>query len=388
MNKVAIAGVGMSQFGKQIGRGLRSLSLEAVDLAMKSSGLEFGDIQRVYFGNAIAGTVVQQDMIKAQVVFRHHPVAGVPMINVENACASGGSAFLLAVEAVASGCVDVALAVGTEQMHHLDRSRSFNALRGSTDIDEIGEVEPGSISANSILMDFYAGVAQSYLDRFGATVEDFARVAVKNRLHASHNPLAYLRTPQTIEDVLRARVIVPPLTLPMCSPVTDGSAAIVVCSLEKAKTLDVPAVLIRACMNASGSGGHPVDAAAQQAYAFSGLGPQDCDLFELHDAAAPAELMQYHEIGLCPVGEGAKLLRDGVTQLGGRYPVNTSGGLLSRGHPLGATGCAQIYELVTQLRGEAGARQVEYARLAMAINGGGWLDGSYALAIATILERL
>ncbi len=387
MRKVAIAGVGMSQFGKQIGRGLRSLSLDASDAAMKSSGLDYQDVQRVYFGNAIAGTVVQQDMIKAQVVFRHHPVADVPVFNVENACASGGSAFQLAVEAVASGCVDVALAVGTEQMHHLDRSRSFNALRGSTDIDDIGEVEPGSVSANSILMDFYAGVAQSYLDRFGATAEDFARVAVKNRMHASHNPLAYLRTPQTIEDVLRARVIVPPLTLPMCSPVTDGSAAIVVCSLEMAKTLDVPAILIRACKNASGSGGHPVDVAARQAYEFSGLGPQEFDLFELHDAAAPAELMQYHEIGLCPVGEGARLLRDGVTQLGGRYPVNTSGGLLSRGHPLGATGCAQIYELVTQLRGQAGTRQVDGARLAMAINGGGWLDGSYALAIATILER-
>ena len=388
MRKVAIVGAGMSQFGKQIGRGLRSLSLDASDGAMKSSGLDYQDVQRVYFGNAIAGTVVQQDMIKSQVVFRNHPVAGVPMMNVENACASGGSAFLLAVEAVASGCVDVALAVGTEQMHHLDRSRSFNALRGSTDIDDIGEVEPGTISANSILMDFYAGVAQSYLDRYGASAEDFARVAVKNRMHASHNPLAYLRTPQTIEEVLGARMIVPPLTLPMCSPVTDGSAAIVVCSLEKAKTLDVPAILVRACKNASGAGGHPVDLAAREAYEYSGLGAQDLDVLELHDAAAPAELMQYHEIGLCPEGEGARLLRDGDTQLGGRHPVNTSGGLLSRGHPLGATGCAQIYELVTQLRGEAGARQVDGARLAMAINGGGWLDGSYALAIATILERL
>ncbi len=388
MRQVAIAGVGMSQFGKQIGRGLRSLSLEAVEGAIGSPGLDYADVQRVYFGNAIAGTVVQQDMIKAQVVFRNHPLARVPMINVENACASGGTAFQMAVEAVASGFVDVALAMGTEQMHHADRSRAFNALRGSTDIDEIGEVEAGTMSANSILMDFYAGVAQSYLDRFGASPEDFARVAVKNRAHAEHNPLASLRSPQTVEDVLRARMIVPPLTLPMCSPVTDGSAAIVVCSLDKARTLDLPAILVRACINASGAAGAPVRDAAEQAYALAGLGAQDCDVFELHDAAAPAELMQYHEIGLCPVGEGARLLSDGATQLGGRFPVNTGGGLLSRGHPLGATGCAQIYELVTQLRGEAGTRQVDNARLAMAINGGGWLDGSYALAIATILERL
>jgi acetyl-CoA acyltransferase len=388
MRQVAIVGAGMSQFGKQIGRGLRSLSLDAVDGALASSDLKFEDIQRVYFGNGIGGTVVQQDMIKSQVVFRNHPLAGAPMINIENACASGGSAFLLAVEAVASGCADVALAVGTEQMHHVDKTRAFNALRGSTDIDEIGEVAPGSMSANSILMDFYAGVAQSYLDKYGASVEDFARIAVKNRDHAAHNPLAYLRTPQTIEDVLGARQIVAPLTLPMCSPVTDGSAAIIVCSLDKAKALHGTALLVRACMNASGAGGHPVETAAQQAYAYSGIGPQDMDLFELHDAAAPAELMQYHEVGLCDPGGGTQMIRDGVTKLGGKFPVNTSGGLLSRGHPLGATGCAQIYELVQQLRGAAGSRQVDNARLAMAINGGGWLDGSYALAIATILERV
>ena len=388
MRKVAVAGVGMSQFGKQIGRGLRGLSLEAVDRAMASSGLGFGDVQRVYLGNAIAGTVVQQDMIKAQVIFRNHPLAGLPMINVENACASGGSAFLLAVEAVAGGCVDVALAVGVEQMHHVDKTRAFNALRGSTDIDEIGEVVPGTLSANSILMEFYAGVAQGYLDKYGASVEDFARVAVKNRDHAVHNPLAYLRTPQTLEEVLAARMIVPPLTLPMCSPVTDGAAAVVVCSLEKAKTLGVPAIHIRGCKNASGAGGHPVAVATREACEFAGVGALDCDLFELHDAAAPAELLQYHEVGLCAPGEGSRLIRDGVTRLGGRYPVNTSGGLLSRGHPLGATGCAQIHVVVTQLRGGAGARQVEGARMGMTVNGGGWLDGSYALAIVTIMERV
>lgn len=388
MRQVAIAGAGMSQFGKQIGRGLRGLTLEAVDAALLSSGLGFNAVERVYFGNAIAGTVVQQDMIKAQVVFRGHPLATVPMINVENACASGGSAFMLAVEAVASGQLEVALAIGTEQMSHADRTRAFNALRGSTDIEEIGEVEPGSEASNSILMDFYAGVAQGYLDSYGASDADFARVAVKNRDHAARNPLAFLRRPQSVEDVLRARMIVPPLTLPMCSPVTDGSAAIVVCSLEKAKSLGVPAVVVRACRMASGAAGHPVRDAAERASELAGIGAPDCDLFELHDAAAPAELMQYHEIGLCPVGEGARLLNDGTTSLGGRYPVNVSGGLLSRGHPLGATGCAQLHELVVQLRGEAGSRQVESARLGMAINGGGWLDGSYALAIATILERV
>ena len=379
----------MSQFGKQIGRGLRSLSLDAVEHTFHSAqGLTYADVDRVYFGNAIAGTVVQQDMIKGQVVFRNHPLGRLPLINVENACASGGSAFLLAVEAVASGCADVVLAVGVEQMNHVDRTRAFNALRGSTDIDEIGEVEPGSMSANSILMEYYAGVARYYLETYGASAEDFGRVAVKNRDHAALNPLAYLRNPQTLEEVMNARMIVSPLTLPMCSPVTDGAAAVLVCSLDRAKMLDVPTIHIRACQNASGADGHPVADSAAKSFAIAGLGAADCDLFELHDAAAPAELTQYSEIGLCAEGEGFGLVRDGTTRLGGRYPVNVSGGLLSRGHPLGATGCAQLHEVVTQLRGEAGARQVENARLGMAVNGGGWLDDSYALAITTILERI
>jgi acetyl-CoA acyltransferase len=387
MRNIAIAGVGMTEFGKQIGRGVRSLALDAIDRAIKDAGLPMEWIERVYFGNAIAGIVSQQEMIRGQVALRHHILGQLPLINVENACASGGSAFSLAVEAVASGCVDVALAVGAEQMNHVDKSRPFNALRGSTDIEEIGEVEPATMSENSLLMDFYAGVAQRYLDTYGADASDFARVAVKNRKHASLNPLAHLRKPQTVEEVMTGRMIVAPLTLAMCSPTTDGAAAIIVCSEKVAATLDRPMILVRACQIASGARGRPVSDAAANAYDVASVGAADFDLIELHDAAAPAELMQYHEIGLCAEGDGFKLVREGITNLGGKTPVNTSGGLLSRGHPLGATGCAQIAELVTQLRGEAGARQVDGAKMAMSVNGGGWLDGAYALAIATILER-
>lgn len=387
MKGVAIAGVGMTQFGKQTGRGLRSLALAAIDEAVADSGIASDRIGRIYFGNAIAGIVTQQEMIRGQVALRHQPLGRVPLFNIENACASGGSAFSLACEAVASGAVEVALAVGAEQMNHEDRSRPFNALRGSTDIAEIGEFEPGQISANSLLMDYYAAVAQRYLDDYGAEPADFARVAVKNRKHAAMNPLAHLRSAQSLEDVLAGRMIVAPLSLPMCSPVTDGAAAIMVCSDKVAASLDRPGVRVLASSVASGAGGKPVDDATAKAYAATGMGAQDFDVIELHDAAAPAELMQYHEIGLCAEGEGFRLIREGTTDLGGRTPVNTSGGLLSRGHPLGATGVAQIVELVHQLRGRAGARQVEGARRAMAVNGGGWLDGTYALAIATILER-
>ncbi len=387
MKGVAIAGIGMTQFGKQTGRGLRSMALAAIEEAIADSGIASDRIERIYFGNAIAGIVTQQEMIRGQVALRHQPLAKVPLFNIENACASGGSAFSLACEAVASGAVEVALAVGAEQMTHADRSRPFNALRGSTDIEDIGESEPGQISANSLLMDYYAAVAQRYLDAYGAEPADFARVAVKNRRHAAMNPLAHLRTPQSLEDVLSSRMIVAPLSLPMCSPVTDGGAALLVCSEKLAASLGQPVVRVRASSVASGAGGKPVDDAAAKAYGMTGMGAQDFDVIELHDAAAPAELMQYHEIGLCGEGDGFKLIREGATDLGGRIPVNTSGGLLSRGHPLGATGCAQIVELVHQLRGTAGARQVEGARRALAVNGGGWLDGAYALAIATVLER-
>ena len=387
MKGVAIAGIGMTQFGKQVGRGVRSLALAAIEDAITDSGLASDRIERIYFGNAISGIISQQEMIRGQVALRHQALGKVPLFNIENACASGGSAFSLACEAVASGAVEVALAVGAEQMNHIDKSRPFNALRGSTDIEEIGESEPGEISANSLLMNYYAAVAQRYLDEYGAEAKDFARVAVKNRNNASLNPLAHLRAPQSLEDVLASRMIVAPLSLPMCSPVTDGAAAIIVCSDKVAASLAQPTVQVRASSVASGAAGHPVDDATAKAYATTGIGAQDFDVIELHDAAAPAELMQYHEIGLCAKGEGFKLIRDGSTELGGSTPVNTSGGLLSRGHPLGATGCAQIVELVHQLRGTAGARQVEGARLALAVNGGGWLDGTYALAIATILER-
>lgn len=387
MSKVFVCGAGMTAFGKQPGRGLRNLALEAIDHAIADCGLARQRIQRVYFGNAIAPTVVQQDMIKGQVALRGDDLGRLPLMNVENACASGGSAFLMAVEAVARGAADAVLAVGAEQMHHADRSRAFNALRGSTDVDDIGEYVPGEMSANSLLMDFYAGVAQDYLANSDAEPRDFAAVAVKNRSHAAHNPLAHLRAPQTVEEVLVGRVIVPPLTLAMCSPMTDGAAAALICSEKVAKEIGGERVLVRACQMTSGAGGAPVNDACHQAYQYASLGPDEFDLLELHDAAAPAELLQYHEVGLCPTGEGFRLIRDGATSLGGRIPVNCSGGLLSRGHALGATGLAQIYELVLQLRGKAEGRQVEGARLAMSVNGGGWLDDTYALAISTILER-
>lgn len=388
MSRVVIAGVGLTEFGRQPGRGIRSLTVEAVDAALADAGAAVTDVQRVFFGNASAGVVTQQEMIRGQVALRHHPLARVPLINVENACASGGTALHLAFEAIRAGHCEVAMVIGVEQMHHADKTRAFNALHGSTDVEEIGEYVPGQIADHSILMGFYAGVARRFLETSEATAEDFGRVAVKNRLHAAANPIAQFKAPQTLEAVMAARLIVSPLTLPMCAPTTDGAAALLVCSEAYAAKIGAKAVdvLTSQISGSPGPGISPVLPASRMAYEAVGLGPQDFDLIELHDAAAPAELLQYVEIGLCQPGEAHLLLRSGATQLGGATPVNTSGGLLSRGHALGATGCAQVAELFLQLRGRAGARQVERARTALAINGGGWLDDTYALTVATILQ--
>lgn len=382
-----IAGVGMTHFGRHLGRGVRAIAVEAMEKAIADAGADVADVSRVYFGNAAAGIITQQEMIRGQVALRGHALANSALINVENACASGGSALSLGYEAVASGAAEVVMVIGAEQLNHADKSRPFNALRGSTDIEDIGEADAGTVSTNSLLMDFYAGVAQDFLDRYDATPADFARVAVKNRTHAAFNPNAHLRSPQTVDGVLNARMIVAPLTLPMCSPTTDGGAALLLCSERYAEAKGADAVHLVTSRIASGAGGEPVAAAARQAYEHSGAGIDDFDLLELHDAAAPAELLQYTEIGLCGEGDAHHLVRKGETALGGRIPVNVSGGLLSRGHPLGATGCAQVVELVTQLRGRAAGRQVENARSGMAINGGGWLDGAYALAVATVLRK-
>jgi len=390
MRDVVIAGTGMTPFRRAPGWGLRAMANDATDEALKDAGIAPDAVERIYFGNAVAATVTQQDMIKGQVAFRHSALAGLPVINVENACASGSSALHMAVEAVAAGHAEVVLAVGVEQLTSDDKVRSFKALRGSTDIGEIGEAGPDEDWTKSILMDFYSAEAREFLDRNGATAEDLALVAVKNRRHAALNPLAQFSAAHTVEEVLASRMIVPPLTLAMCSPLTDGAAAAVVCSEEYARTrlAEAEVLAVRGCVMRGGRAAPPVTEASSAVYETAGVAVGEMDLIELHDAAAPAELLQYGEIGLCERGEEHLLVRRGETDLGGRMPVNTSGGLISRGHALGATGLAQIAELATQLRGRAGERQVEGARLGLAVNCGGWMGGGYAVTVATVLESV
>ncbi len=390
MNRIFIAGVGMTPFVSRSESTVRELAEKAAVDALADAGVSVSDVGQVYFGNGASGLLTGQEMIRGQVAFRNSELGRVPLINVENACASGSSATLAAYDTIGSGRCDVAVAVGVEKLSHEDRHRTFAAIRGATDMAEIDPDDANRAMKSSALLDVYADEATAYLNAYDASIADFAEVAVKNRRHASLNPYAQFSAPQTVEQVLEARMIVDPLTLPMCSPTTDGAAAVVLVSDDYARRAGIGGVEIRSIEIASGSGAGsaPVARAAAAAYERSGVGPEDLDVIEVHDAAAPSEILQYAEIGLCGPGEGHLLLRNGQTALGGKTPVNVSGGLLSRGHPLGATGCAQLVELYDQLSGRAEARQVDGAKVALAINAGGWLAGAYATSVATILQKV
>jgi len=403
---VAITGAAMTRFGKFHDSTVRSLAEQAVADALADAGLAPADVGMVFFSNAVDGFLTGQEMIRGQVALRHTGLLGTPIVNVENACASASSAFRLAVSAVEAGAVDVALAVGAEKLTHEDKAMSFAAIGTAVDLLQLDDLQrwargsagsplPASAEDNgkrSFFMDIYAANTREYMKRTGATVEDFAEVAVKSHEHAALNPNAQYRQPVTVEQVLSSRVVSDPLTLLMCSPIGDGAAAVVVCSAERARRLDCDPVWVRSCALVSGTdreGNEPtaVERAAAQAYERAGVGPDDLDVIELHDAAAPAELMTYEELGLCPPGDGPALLRSGETRLGGRRVVNPSGGLLAKGHPIGATGCGQLVEIADQLRGRCGARQVEGARVALAENGGGFLGTDAAAMVVTVLSK-
>ena len=395
MGEAVILGAGMTKFGKFLDRGLGSLAVEAADAALADAGLEAADLDIVFFANASAGIVTGQEMIRGQVSLQTTGLLGKPIVNVENACASASSAVHLARLALLSGEVDVALVVGAEKLTHAEKSRSFTALASGSDVGRAEEFEreltPPGGGSGSFFMDVYADLARRYMSGTGATERDFAAVAVKAHRHGALNPRAQYRDPVTEDEVLESRMISPPLTLLMCSPIGDGAAALVIARDDYPRGDGSP-VRIRASALTSGvvdelSEPSPVARAATAAYEKAGLGPADLDVVELHDASAPAELIAYEELGLCGPGEAPALLASGVTSLGGALPVNTSGGLLSKGHPVGATGCAQLVELVDQLRGRAGARQVDGARVALAENAGGFLNPDPAAAVVTILSR-
>ncbi len=398
MREVIVAGIGMTPFGKFPGQTLRQLATRAAQAALEDAGLSAARVEYVFFGNAMQGLLTGQEMIRGQVALSGSGLDGVPMVNVENACASGSSAIHLGWLAVASGQAEAVIAVGAEKLSHPDKNLVFRAMGTAVDLESLDELEVGLYGQGgpppgdrSFFMDVYADSARRYMQRCGATAEDFAHVAVKNHHHGALNGRAQYRHEVTVRQVLQSRTISGPLTLLMCAPIGDGGAAVVLCSPKVAKELGAPQVRIGASVLVSGRHGDTsetaVERAARSAYERAGIGPDDVDVVELHDAAAPAELWLYEELGLCAPGEGAAFLASGAPCLGGRVPVNTSGGLLSKGHPVGATGCAQVVELAEQLRGRSGGRQVTGARVGVAENNGGYLGPDPAAASVTVLTR-
>ena len=410
LEPVYIVGTGMTPFGRFADTSLRALAGQAMHAALADAGLVATALETAFFANATQGHQDGQHMVRGQVVLRSLGIGGIPVVNVENACASGSTALKLAVTALRAGEADIALALGAEKMVSADKERMRTAFDGAWDVASpqanaarlvalgVGvDVPPGSSSPRpySVFMDVYAAFARFHMRRFGTTPRQLAEVAAKNHAHSVHNPLSQYRSAFTVDEVLAAAPIAWPLT--MCSPISDGAAAVVVATRKGLRRHGIDprrAVEVLACVLQSGSDRDAEDVerhctalAARRAYGVAGLGPDAIDVAEVHDATAMGEIIQVENLGFCAMGEGGTLAGRGVTALGGRRPVNPSGGLESKGHPIGATGLGQIHELVLQLRGEAGARQVEGARTALAENGGGLHGIEEAIACVTILQR-
>jgi len=393
MREVAIIGIGAHPTGKFDEKRMKDLGREAVWAALRDAKLGPEAIEVAYVGNSLGGLLTGQEGIRGQVVLQEAGVSGVPVINVENACASASTAFRGAWLEVASGAADIALAVGVEKMVIGDTARSIAAIASDSEFElsQMGMQFTAAYAAHPKLN------LKGRMKQYGWTPSDFAQVVVKNSYNGSLNPYAIHRTALTEEQVLGSRMIADPLTLYMCSSIADGAGAVIVCPVDMVKKLsDQPVVRVAACELRSGVYFLPNDkredsitVTARQAYEKAGVGPEDIDLAEVHDAMAPAELTICEHLGFCRPGEAPRLIRDEITTINGSKPVNPSGGLIARGHPVGATGLLQIFELVTQLRGNAGARQVRgEPKVALAENQGGLLIGGDSAAyVVTILVR-
>ncbi|MCR4420798.1 MAG: thiolase family protein [Clostridia bacterium] len=361
MRPVDIIGVGITPFGKHPDKSVVQLGSEAALQAIKEAGVKPSDIGACFFANMQAPRLLA-DFTLGQNVFWEVGINRVPVFNVENACTSGSSAFNLAWMGVASGMYDLAMVVGAEKL----MVPQLGLMQGAA--SEIETLEGLVVVAS------FAMRAKLHMETFGTTKEQLALVAVKNRRHGSLNPLAQFREPITVEDVLNAPMIADPLTRLSCCPNADGAAAVVLCAAELSKRYTSRPIHVAASVLISGRYENPCDLlrweaderASRMAYEMAGLGPGDLDVIECHDAFTISEILHYEGLGLCAPGEGGRLVESGATSLGGKIPVNPSGGLLAKGHPVGATAVAQIVEGVLQLRGQAGARQVEGAKVFMA----------------------
>lgn len=467
MRDVYIIGAHTLKFGKYPDLTIKQLTEEAVTGVLKDAGLEKSALQSAWFANAAWGMTNYQHCIRGQVALRPLGIDGIPITNVENACAGGSTALHGAYKDVAGGFCDIALAVGAEKIYNRNRFSVFAGFLAGTDVSIILDeakrlqsnlpanddggaraaangVPSAAVSApekkrqpitarlrqrvqdvrdqaavgiqlgealgydtlrqlvkfsagggeRSPFMDIYAYAAREHMRKYGSTPQQLAIIASKNHWHSSMNPNAQYTFEVSPEQVLADRVVAPPLTRAMCAPIGDGAAAVIVASEAVVRKLGLKSRAVRIRASVLGSGRTRSDSEAdigerlgRLAYEQAGVAARDIGCVELHDATAFGEMHQTESLGFFPKGEGGVHAERGVTRVGGKLPVNTSGGLLSRGHPIGASGLAQVHELVTQLRGEAGKRQVKNLKLALAENGGGALGNEEAAMCIHILER-
>jgi acetyl-CoA acetyltransferase len=384
MRDVWIRGSAMTRFTRHVDIGARQLVEEAVAAAMRDAEVEPRRVEAAFVGNASAGIMTGQESVRGQVVLRHTGLMGVPVVNVENACASSATALHLAWQAVTGGMRDCVAVIGYEKMDHQDRHRQYRALNATSDLGEAADVFGPDTDRDRNLAMLAMGTSTQF-DR-----ELMALVAVKNRHHGSLNPCAHRRESVTVEQVLQSPPITGTLTRAMCAPMTDGAACLILCS-DDFRHARSRGVRIAASVLMSGRGDdmrrrHSCGETVRRAYEMADVGPDDLDVVEMFDGTSLAELYLYREVGLCQEGEEERLVRERELYLGGRLPVNPSGGMISRGHPIGATGAAQVVELTWQLEGRCGARQVPEARTGMAQVVGGWVGSDVAASCIHILQ--
>jgi len=359
--EVVVAGVGLHPFGRFPKKTVQELARTAVLEALEDAGVGYQQIQAAYFGH-----VYFQGMSLGETALRELGLTGIPIFNIENACSSSSTAFEMAFWAVASGIYDIALAFGAEKVP-----------RGPVSVTAADS--PQRFLGTDHMMASYALRARRYMEEFGAPVEAFAHVAEKAHRNAVHNPYAHFQKVFTMEDILNSRMIADPLTLYQCCPTSDGASAAVICarevasrySIDPGRLVTIAGVALQTSDYNDRNGEHLIALrTAKESYEMAGVGPEDVSVVQVHDAATNAGIFQLEGLGLVERGKGWQLELEGGTEINGRLPVNTDGGLQAMGHPLGATGTRMLHELVTQLRGEAGVRQVSNPRIGIAENSG------------------
>ena len=377
MREVAVIGVGQSIFGKLPEKNVAELGAEAVSAALTDAGISPRDIQVAYASRLYNVWCTAQDILK-EVGIRN-----IEMVNVENTCAGGSTAFRGVWKEIADGHYDIGIAVGVESM-------TTSPIAGKLIPPEKNDLD-GHLGMTMPAM--FAMVARRQMEEQGATPEDFAQISVKNHRHACLNPYAQYKKEFTVEEVLNSRMICEPITLLMCCPNTDGAAAAILCSKDIAKKYTTKPIRVIASTLLSGdykefqkdiTASPLLGKISNMAYEMAGCGPEDIDLVEMHDAFANEEMLRYEDLGLCKRGEGVGLIRSGATEIGGKIPVNPSGGLLSLGHPLSASGIRTICEIVLHLRNQAGARQTPNAKVGLAHMHGGVVAGMEHGIVASI----